>query len=239
MTNDVADNPDDSMGYAYIPSNPDGSVMEGTSYFGAGSSYFTNMYPGMFVLVATGVNVDEFSITGNIGADGDTTYAVDVLSLTSKGNLYSVFVKTVEAENNETAPTHLIIVPGTSEGITHSYDTSTEDDNHAIEGISGRTELYALTVSKKDGTLFTTEEYTDLSQKFLDTINATVPVIVETCGQPCGSTGFSCLKKSTCSCRKWKIFYPRCSRILQALGTCSGRSGAWVPAVTICNQRLF
>lgn len=239
MTNDVADNPEDSMGYAYIPSNPDGSVEDGTSYFGAGSSYFTNMYPGMFVLVATSVNVDEFSITGDIGADGDTTYAVDALSLTSKGNLYSVFVKTVEAENNETAPTHLIIVPGTSEGITHSYDTSTEYDDHAVEGISGKTELYALTVSKKDGTLFTTEEYTDLSQKFLDTINATVPVIVETCGQPCGSTGFSCLKKSTCSCRKWKIFYPRCSRILQALGTCSGRSGAWVPAVTICNQRLF
>ena len=243
MTNDVADNPEDSMGYAYIPSNPDGSVEDGTSYFGAGSSYFTNMYPGMFVLVATGVNVDEFSITGNIGADGDTTYAVDVLSLTSKGNLYSVFVKTVEAENGadlegtETAPTHLIIVPGTSEGITHSYDTSTEDDDHAIIGISGRTELYTLTVSKKDGTLFATEEYTALAQKFLDVISETT--VVESCSQTCGSTGISCLTNSTCSCRRWKYFYPKCSRQQQVLGICSGKSGAYIAAVTVCAQKLF
>lgn len=238
MTIDVADNPEDSMGYAYLPSNPDGSVMDGTDYFGAGSSYFTNMYPGMFVLVATGVNVSQFSITGNIGADGETNYAVDVLSLTSKGNLYSVFVKTVEAENNETAPTHLIIVPGTSDGINHYYDESTQYDDHAVEGISGRTELYALTVSKKDGTLFTTEEYTNLAQKFLDTVSGQTPV-VKTCGQTCGSTGMGCLTNSKCSCRKWKYFYPKCSRLQQALGICSGKSGAYVPAVTVCSHRLF
>ena len=230
MTNDVADNPEDSMGYAYIPSNPDGSVEDGTSYFGAGSSYFTNMYPGMFVLVATGVNVDEFSITGNIGADGDTTYAVDVLSLTSNGKSYSVFVKTVEAESNEdedddeTAPTHLIIVPGNSDGITHLYDESTSYDDHTVQGISGRTELYTLTVSKKDGTLFATEEYTDLAQKFLDVISEIT--VVESCGQTCGSTGISCLTSNTCSCRKWRYFY-------------SGMSGAYVPAITVCNQQLF
>jgi len=223
MTNDVADNPDDSMGYAYLPSNPDGSVMDGTSYFGAGSSYFTNMYPGMFVLVAAGVNINQFSITGDIGADGDTTYATDVLSLTSNGNSYSVFVKTVEAESDETAPTHLIIVPGTSDGITHYYDESTEYDDHAVEGISGKTELYAITVSKKDGTLFTTEEYTDLAQQFLDVISE---FVVESCGQTCGSTGISCLTSNTCSCRKWRYFY-------------SGMSGAYVPAITVCNQQLF
>ena len=230
MTNDVADNPEDSMGYAYLPSNPDGGVEDGTSYFGAGSSYFTNMYPGMFVLVATGVNVEEFSITGDIGADGDTEYAVDVLSLTSNGKSYSVFVKTVEAESaveeddDETAPTHLIIVPGNSDGITHLYDESTSYDDHTVQGISGRTELYTLTVSKKDGTLFATEEYTALAQKFLDVISEIT--VVESCGQTCGSTGISCLTSNTCSCRKWRYFY-------------SGMSGAYVPAITVCNQQLF
>jgi len=36
-----------------------------------------------------------------------------------------------------------------------------------------------------------------------------------------------------------KYYYPRCSRILQALGICNGKAGAWVAAVTVCAQRLF
>lgn len=34
-------------------------------------------------------------------------------------------------------------------------------------------------------------------------------------------------------------FYPVCGRILQALGVCSAKAGAFVPAITVCNQRLF
>jgi hypothetical protein len=37
----------------------------------------------------------------------------------------------------------------------------------------------------------------------------------------------------------WKYFYPRCSRTLQSLGICSSKAGAWVPAITVCTQRLF
>jgi len=36
----------------------------------------------------------------------------------------------------------------------------------------------------------------------------------------------------------WLFFYPRCSRINRAIGMCSG-SGAYVAAITVCNQRLF
>jgi hypothetical protein len=34
-------------------------------------------------------------------------------------------------------------------------------------------------------------------------------------------------------------FYPVCGAIQQALGICSTKAGAWVAAVTVCNQRLF
>ena len=37
----------------------------------------------------------------------------------------------------------------------------------------------------------------------------------------------------------WKYFTAQCTRIQQGLGTCSGTSGAWVPAVSVCAQRLF
>jgi hypothetical protein len=157
-----------------------------------------------------------------------------VLSLTSKEKTYSVFVKTVSAENGETAPTHLIIVPGRSDGVTHLYDESTCYDDHGISGISNKTELYVLTISKEDGTRFSTPEYTVLAKKFLDTIteNST------NCNQTC-STGLKCLTNSTCSCRKWRYFYSGCNRRQQVLGICSGMSGAYVPAITVCNQRLF
>lgn len=35
-----------------------------------------------------------------------------------------------------------------------------------------------------------------------------------------------------------KYFYPRCSRIRQALGICNGLGGAYVAAITVCRQRL-
>jgi len=34
-------------------------------------------------------------------------------------------------------------------------------------------------------------------------------------------------------------FYPVCGKVLQSLGICSAKAGAWVPAITVCNQRLF
>jgi hypothetical protein len=37
----------------------------------------------------------------------------------------------------------------------------------------------------------------------------------------------------------WRLFYPRCSRILQGLGRCSALAGAYVPAITVCNESLF
>ena len=44
---------------------------------------------------------------------------------------------------------------------------------------------------------------------------------------------------SSCTCAKWKFFTAQCSRIQQSLGICSGTSGAYVPAITVCNQKLL
>jgi hypothetical protein len=38
---------------------------------------------------------------------------------------------------------------------------------------------------------------------------------------------------------KWKYFYSNCTRLQQNLGLCSASSGAYVPAITVCIQRLF
>ena len=49
-----------------------------------------------------------------------------------------------------------------------------------------------------------------------------------------------CLKPNgTYTTTSWKYFYPKCSRQQQVLGICSGKSGAYIAAVTVCAQKLF
>lgn len=37
----------------------------------------------------------------------------------------------------------------------------------------------------------------------------------------------------------WKYFTAQCTRVQQGLGICGGTSGAYVPAITVCAQKLF
>jgi hypothetical protein len=57
----------------------------------------------------------------------------------------------------------------------------------------------------------------------------------------CSKPSFKCYIKgnNSCGCGQKRLFYPRCSRILAALGVCNGVAGAYVPAITVCNQRIF
>lgn len=46
-----------------------------------------------------------------------------------------------------------------------------------------------------------------------------------------------CLKSDdTITCTTWKYFLVQCPKINQQ---CSSQSGAWVAAITVCNQALF
>ena len=52
--------------------------------------------------------------------------------------------------------------------------------------------------------------------------------------------GFRCRKDDgTYTLTTWKFYYTNCTTRQQALGICSATSGAWVPAITVCNLRLF
>ena len=52
--------------------------------------------------------------------------------------------------------------------------------------------------------------------------------------------GFRCQKNDgSFTTTTWKFYTAKCTRIQKSLGICSGMSGAWVPAITVCNLRLF
>ena len=67
--------------------------------------------------------------------------------------------------------------------------------------------------------------------------------VVKSCAnEACGTTvGFSCVNKSSnvCTCATWRFFFPQCTRANIVSGTCNGRAGAYVAAITVCNQNLF
>jgi hypothetical protein len=146
-THTQADNEDDDIEYTDPPM--DGTVQDGTNYFGVGSYYFTNMYPGMFVMVAAGINITEFSVTGDIGADGDGVYANAVSPIGTKN--WTMFFKSIHDESGEedADPTinHIILVPGVATGLTQEYDDSNRYDDHAIFGLGGRSRLIFIVVA--------------------------------------------------------------------------------------------
>src|SRR5690606_11785715 len=87
----------------------DGVVYTGasSSVFGTSSSYFTNLYPGLFVLSAQNLDINEFEINGDLGADGGG----DMDNYFFEYNGYGVFVKKVY-NTKDPSVNHIIIVNG-------------------------------------------------------------------------------------------------------------------------------
>ena len=130
----------------------DGSVSDGTNYFGPSSSYFTNLYPGLFVMLAKGVTISNFNISGNLGSANypfagnySDNYQFTISDTYTKD--YTVFVS---RQYNAYAPSvnHIIIVDGDGTGITHSTTPFNFSDYDSISNLSEITEIHYLLMSK-------------------------------------------------------------------------------------------
>ena len=225
--------------YASIEVGSSTYVMEKQNYFGSTSSqYFTQMYPGMFVMAATGIDISEFSITGNLGSDGEGVDAAEIFPLTSSGKNYTAFFKT-NYGGGDPSINHFIIVPGNSTGITHLYDNTSDWDDDCLQGLTGKDEIYYFVVTRGDANAINLEEATIIAQKFLDVITAGT-VITNYCPpSTCNTAGSPCVFNNVCVCAKKRLFAPNCSLSQSNSGICSSVNGAYVPAITVCRQRLF
>ena len=222
----------------------DGSIVDGASYFGSGSTYFTNMYPGLLVLGASNINIEEFSITGGTGQDGDGDATSGSVEITANSSTYAVFYKTsYNNSSGEPAINQIIIVDGSVTGITHQLENLTDDCDQILTGLSGRNELYVLTFGRFDQTATSEEDIALIATAFLETVTITVntscekTICASQTGLPCRLPTAS--NPNNCTCATWRFFFPQCTRANIVSGTCNGRAGAYVPAVTVCNQRLF
>lgn len=146
----------------------DGVITDGSSYFGTGSQYFTNMYPGMFIIAATGVNVSEFSITGNIGSDGD---AIDAVYIATAHPGWTAFIKTnYDSDEADPSINHIILVYGDVSGATQLYDNDGYYDDHCVQGLGPQNNTIITAVVATDyGTpALTQEEALAIANKILD-----------------------------------------------------------------------
>lgn len=153
----------------YLNPPMDGEVVNGKDYFGNGSKYFTNMYPGLFLMVADNMSVSEFTIGGNVGSDGQGSGAGYVDSVVPG---WTLFYKTnTDDSNDDPSINQLILVPGTSSGIDHLYDNTSRYDDHAVRGISDRSRIvYALVARMPEEEALGEGDAITIAQKILEII---------------------------------------------------------------------
>ncbi len=166
-THTQAENEDDDFEYTDPPM--DGTIKRGTNYFGLGSRYFTNMYPGLFMMIADNISISEFNISGDVGSDGNGIGAGYVEEIVPD---WTLFYKTnTDDSDNDPSINQLILVPGTASGITQEYDESSEYDDHRITGIDDRSRIvYAVVARQPDEDVLSEADAIVVAQKILEII---------------------------------------------------------------------
>ena len=119
------------------------TLVDSDNQFGIGSRYFTAKYPGLWVLAASRTSINEFLITGDLGADGGGQVDGAVLSLLAGGQRYTLLVKRVY-NTSDPSVNHIIIVPGNGAGVSHDFPPSTNPDFHRVTGLQNSSEFYYL-----------------------------------------------------------------------------------------------
>lgn len=143
----------------------DGVVENGASYFGPSSSYFTNLYPGLFVMSAYNTNINTFSITGNVGADGN---GIEVGTFSYGG--FTIFTKTVYNAGDPSI-NQIIMVNSSDETIARTYDPNADWDNHELFNIDSVTQIHYILFGLKSGVKPTSQQVQDVYQSYIDLID--------------------------------------------------------------------
>lgn len=149
----------------------DGEIVSGDeTNFDVGSSYFTNLYPGLFVMMADSIAITEFYIDGDIGADGDGIYGSLTYTPTGYEGTYKAYIKKIWNAGDPSI-NHVFIVNTDGTGITHDPNDNTEDDYNYISGLDDVTTLHYLLFAKSDGAEVTETEFQDVINSYLDIVD--------------------------------------------------------------------
>ncbi|HPM84515.1 MAG TPA: SdrD B-like domain-containing protein [Candidatus Anammoximicrobium sp.] len=143
-----------------------GVVTAADAAFGPGSRYFTAKYDGLFVLAAEDIDVNSFSISGDLGADGGGAADGAVLHTNVTSHEFTLFVKRVYNAGDPSV-NQIVIVPGDGSGVTHSFASDTNDDLHTISGLAGVRQLYYLLTARAAGGYLADADVLKIANEFL------------------------------------------------------------------------
>jgi hypothetical protein len=138
--------------------------------FGSGGRYFTRKYPGLFVLVAEMNGVSEFTIAGNLGADGGGSVDGVTLGVSAGGRHFLGFVKRVYNAGDPSV-NHLIIVEQDAQLATHEFAMDTNDDFHRVLNLTGTTRLYYVLYAGSNGYRIDDTATSTIMEHFLDALD--------------------------------------------------------------------
>jgi len=132
---------------------------------GTDGQYFTRKYPGLFVFAADVENVNIFSIDGNLGADGQGEVDGAQLTVTHQGSDYKGFVKRVH-NSFDPSINHLIIVKDDA-GLNQTIPTTTDFDDHDIDGLANTTRIYYLLFAEANSGYYDNGQMEAIMSQFL------------------------------------------------------------------------
>lgn len=162
----------------------DRTVVDGSSYFGAGSQYFTAKYFGLWALAASGMSIDVFNISGYLGAGGQGQADAATLTSDVAGRRFTVFLKRVSGAGTPSV-NHLVIFPGDAANVIHGFEPYTGYDNDYYNGLSNEREMYYLLVSGQAGGYLADADALSIANEF---IAALPPPVENATGLDFGST---------------------------------------------------
>lgn len=136
---------------------------------GTGGQFFTRKYQGLWVFAADVNNINYFQITGNLGADGSGNMDATTISTSRCGTTFTGYVKRV-FNAGDPSVNHLIIVEN-KPGLSHSYNSNTNDDQHVLNGTNTTTRIYYLLYASAGGGYIDNANTLNIMNKFLDAIN--------------------------------------------------------------------
>ncbi len=146
----------------------DDIIADGSTIFGAGTSYFTRHLPGLFVLGADMNDVSTFEINGNLGADGGGSTDNAIIEISKGGRIYQGFIKRVYGTSDPSV-NHLIIVEK-NESASQETSTDTNNDFHQLSGLSESSMLYYLLYASGSGGYINDSQTSVIMDAFLDAI---------------------------------------------------------------------
>lgn len=148
----------------------DGVVVTSDDQFGTGSSYFTNLYPGLFVLSASNVDITEFYTSGDVGSDGSGDSDNFTYTPTGFIGTYTAYIKRIWNAGDPSI-TQVMIVDTDGTGITHTPDLTRNNDDNSLAGLGDITKIHYLLFAKAYGVQSTETEIQDIINSYLTIVD--------------------------------------------------------------------